>query len=216
MPQDHLRLLLVRHGQTEWNAASRLQGHSDIPLDETGLAQAQAVAPAIVHALNGEKPLAIVSSDLRRAYQTAQAIHSAVQAACPTPVALLPEKRLREMHFGDWQGMSYAEIQAAHPQALAEWEADSGNHPPPGGETLEAFARRVTECYTQWTRDYPCGTLVVVAHGGTLRIIVAHALGVPPERSWQFALSNTGWAELNLYPAGVILNKFNITGHWDE
>ncbi len=205
------RLLIVRHGRTAWNSDGRFQGQLDIPLDEVGQAQAAAVA----HRLARERPLAIYASDLSRAWQTARWIQNAITEASqpdPTPPLVL-EPRLREMHFGEWQGLTYAEIQASQPEALAAWEADWLTNAPPGGETLVQLVERVQAVYREILAAHPDGTALVVGHGGALQALLCLALGLPPERFWQLQLDNTGVADLRVYPEGAILNLFNDTCH---
>ncbi len=205
------RLLIVRHGRTAWNIDGRFQGQLDIPLDEVGQEQAAAVA----HRLAQERPVALYASDLSRAWQTARSIQNAIAATTatePSPPLIL-EPRLREMHFGEWQGLTYAEIQACQPAALAAWEADWLNNAPPGGETLEQLVERVRDIYQEILAAHPDGTVMLVGHGGALQTLICLALGLPPERFWQLQLDNTGIADLRIYPEGAILNLFNDTCH---
>jgi 2,3-bisphosphoglycerate-dependent phosphoglycerate mutase len=205
------RLLIVRHGRTAWNSDGRFQGQLDIPLDEVGQSQAAAVA----HRLASERPLAIYASDLSRAWQTARWIQNAITEASqpdPTPPLVL-EPRLREMHFGEWQGLTYAEIQACQPEALAAWEANWLTNAPPGGETLAQLVERVQAVYREILAAHPDGTVLIVGHGGALQALLCLALGLPPERFWQLQLDNTGVADLRVYPEGAILNLFNDTCH---
>ena len=205
------RLLIVRHGQTAWNSDGRFQGQLDIPLDETGQLQAAAVA----RRLAGERPLAIYTSDLSRAWQTARSIQNAIaEASAPDPLPpLILEPRLREMHFGEWQGLTYAEIKDCQPELLAAWEADWLTNAPPGGETLAQLVERVQAVYHEILKAHPDGTVILVGHGGALQTIICMALGLPPERFWQLRLDNTGLADLSIYPAGALLNLFNDTCH---
>lgn len=208
------RLLIVRHGRTAWNTDGRFQGQLDIPLDEVGQAQAAAVAKRLAK----ERPMVIYASDLSRAWQTARSIQNAIAEAnqpCPTPPLVL-EPRLREMHFGEWQGLTYAEIQACQPAALAAWEADWLNNAPPGGETLEQLVERVLAVYHEILAAYPDGTVLLVGHGGALQALLCLALGLPPERFWQLQLDNTGLADLRIYPEGAILNLFNDICHLER
>jgi probable phosphoglycerate mutase len=214
------RLLIVRHGHTSWNSDGRFQGQLDIPLDEVGQAQAAAVARRLAHELQRaqERPGAIYASDLSRAWQTARSIQNAIaEAIQPEPIPpLVLEPRLREMHFGEWQGLTYAEIQACQPAALAAWEADWLNNAPPGGETLTQLVERVQAVYHEILAAHPDGTVLLVGHGGALQALLCMALGLPPERFWQLQLDNTGLADLRIYPEGAILNLFNDTCHLEQ
>ncbi len=214
------RLLIVRHGRTAWNSDGRFQGQLDIPLDEVGQTQAAAVAHRLAQALQRplERPLAIYASDLSRAWQTARVIQNAIAKAIqPEPIPpLVLEPRLREMHFGEWQGLTYAEIQACQPEALAAWEADWLNNAPPGGETLAQLVERVQAVYHEILAAHPDGTVLLVGHGGALQALLCMALGLPPERFWQLQLDNTGLADLRIYPEGAILNLFNDTCHLER
>jgi probable phosphoglycerate mutase len=208
------RLILARHGQTTWNASRRFQGQTDVPLDETGLAQAAALGRKLASDLANTPTLrAIYTTDLQRAHQTAQIIAQALLKTAHQAPPLVIEPRLREMHFGDWQGMTYAEISRSTPQALAQWEADLARFSPPNGETMGQFAARVGEALDAIRVAHQDGAALVVAHGGPLQLMVCLALGLPADRFWQFQLSNASLSELNFYPAGAILNLFNDTSH---
>jgi 2,3-bisphosphoglycerate-dependent phosphoglycerate mutase len=208
------RLLMIRHGRTSWNFDGRFQGQLDIPLDEAGQDQAAAVASRLAI----ERPAAIYSSDLSRAWQTARSIQGAIaMSSQPEPAPpLLLEPRLRELHFGEWQGLTYAEIKSCQPAALAAWEADWLNTAPPGGETLAQLVERVQSVYQEILDSHPAETTLLVGHGGALQALLCLALGVPPERFWQFQLDNTGLTDLRIYPQGAILNLFNDTCHLES
>jgi alpha-ribazole phosphatase len=204
------RLLIVRHGQTDWNSNGRFQGQIDVPLNPAGVKQAQAVA----RRLSSERPAAIYASDLQRAWRTAEAIHQALPAdkRCP----LIAEPRLQELCFGEWEGLTYQQIRAAQGQLLQRWENDLEHNAPPGGETLLALADRVQAALRHITQAYPDACILLVAHGGPLRMLIASALGLPPQRFWQLHLSNASLSELNLYPEGAILNQLNSTSHLEK
>lgn len=205
------RLLIVRHGQTDWNASGRFQGQTDIPLNPAGVQQSRALSRALARQLALEKPAAIYASDLLRAWQTAEIIHQALpeDRRCP----LIPEPRLREMRFGVWEGLTYAQIQASQPQLLERWERDLEHVAPPGGETLLALADRVQAAFQSIAQSHPDSVVLLVAHGGPLQMLIASALGLPPGRFWQIHLSNASISELGLYPDGAILNLLNCTDH---
>lgn len=200
------RLLLVRHGLTDWNAAQRFQGHCDIPLNQAGQRQASALAERLA----GEFFQAIVTSDLQRAQATALAI-----AACQTcPVVI--EARLREIGFGDWEGLTYAEIAICDPSGLVAWEEDILENAPPGGETLNQLAGRVQAALDELLLAHEGETLLLVAHGGPLQVLVCLALGLPLEMYWHFHLSPGSLSEIAVYPQGAIVNLLNDTCHLEE
>ncbi len=205
------RLLIIRHGQTDWNQQGRFQGQSDPPLNPLGLRQAHAAGLAAARALNGERPQAIYASDLRRAWQSAEAVRAALPDG--ESISLIAEPRLREMAFGDWEGMTYAEIQAGYSGALQRWEADLENIAPPNGETLRQMAERIQAALRDLLQTHPDGAILLVGHGGPLQLLIALALGLPPARFWQIHLSNASLSELRIYPEGAILNLLNCTAH---
>jgi alpha-ribazole phosphatase len=193
------RLLLVRHGLTDWNAAQRFQGQHDVPLNAVGQRQAAALSDRLA----GEAIRAIFASDLQRALVTAQAIAS--RHTC----SISFEPRLREVSFGAWEGLTYAEIAARHPAMLAAWEENILENAPPGGETLAQLAGRVQAVLDELLPAYPDDSLLLVAHGGTLQVLICLVLGLPPEKYWQFHLSPGSLSEIAIYPQGGILNLLN-------
>lgn len=195
-----MKLLLIRHGQTNWNLEQRFQGQSDIPLNETGRKQAQALAER----LTTEQFDAVYSSDLQRATETASIIRRS---------GFQPDTRLREVHFGDWEGLTYNEIKAKHPEPLAAWEADIFKNAPPKGETLEGLAIRVQSMLDELHEKHDDQNILIVAHGGVLQTLICLALKLPPTMYWQFHLSTASISELAFYPAGAILNSLNDTSH---
>jgi len=197
------RILLLRHGTTNWNISGRLQGHSDLALNARGLQQAAAAAAR----LKVEKIDRIYSSDLKRARQTARIIAT----EHGMPVITLPE--LREIHFGDWEGLTYASIRARYPQSTENWAEDLLNFAPPGGESLAHMAARVTGVMEGLSSTLADSSLAIVAHGGPLQVLICLALGLPPERYWQFHLGTGSISQINLYPEGAIVDFLNDTHH---
>lgn len=188
------KLVMLRHGQTEFNAGSRMQGQLDTELSELGRRQAVAVAEV----LGKRDPLLIVSSDLRRAYDTA------VVLAERTGSPLVVDERLRETHLGDWQGMTHSEVDAAAPGARIEWRNDA-SWAPHGGESRVDVARRgapviseIVERQTDWGADEPERPVVLVAHGGLIAALTAHLLGLPVA-NWPTlgGLGNASWVQLS-------------------
>jgi broad specificity phosphatase PhoE len=199
------RLILVRHGQTAYNAEVRFMGQLDIPLDEIGRAQAQAVA----RRLSSERPAAIYCSGLSRAFDTA----SAIQAAIPAQPELRIDGRLTEGAFGEWQGKTYDSLRAHDSERLARWEADRLNVPPPEGESLGEIADRVQATFNDILVENQGKTAIVVAHGGSLQVLVTLALGVPLENYWKFGISNTSVSELRVDEWGAVLHLLNDISH---
>lgn len=181
------RLVLWRHGRTEWNAAGRFQGQLDVPLDDTGKAQARAAAAQLAQM----PPTAIVSSDLQRARFTAEALAS----LAGLPVAI--DERLRETYAGGWQGLSRDDLLARYSDELAAWAAGSDLRPG-GGERRSEVALRMVAAIDQALAAVPDGgTLVVATHGGSARAAVGHLLGLPTEH-WSIlgVLTNCAWSVL--------------------
>jgi len=203
-----VRLILVRHGETVWNAEGRYQGATDLPLSAQGKAQAQCLADRLAL----ESIDLVYSSDLKRARQTASAI-----AAC-LGLQVHREPRLREMAFGDWEGLTYSEIRERHPQALARWEDDPVGTAPPGGESLSQLVARIKDLLDD-LRGLglgEAGTALLVSHGGPLRVFLGLALGLAPGDYWRFRLDPGSISDLHLYPECAILNLLNDRHHLAE
>jgi alpha-ribazole phosphatase len=198
-----MRLILVRHGETAWNEARRFQGHTDTPLNRTGQRQAAAVA----RVLRCDTVHAIIASDLLRAQETARTI------ADPLTLTVTPDPRWREMAFGDWEGLTYDALQQRHPKRLAAWHGDPLQVAPPNGETLTHLANRVRLAWHDLKAAYAGQTVVLIAHGGPLRILLCLTLGLPPEAHWQFAIDPASLSELSVYSQGTMLIRLNDTAH---
>jgi glucosyl-3-phosphoglycerate phosphatase len=181
------RMVLWRHGQTAWNLEGRLQGQSDIPLDELGVEQA-AKSARLLAAL---RPHAIVASDLTRAVDTATALAALVKL----PVKL--DAGLRETFAGDWEGLTNAEITAKFPKEEAAWRADRTTRRGGGEIETEVADRAVPAIKAALDALPPRGTLVVVSHGGTIRVALGRLLGLPVQHWGALGgLSNCCWSVL--------------------
>ena len=187
------RLVMLRHGQTEYNAGSRMQGQLDTDLSDLGREQAVAAAEVLAK----RQPLLIVSSDLRRALDTAVALGD----RSGQPVSI--DTRLRETHLGDWQGMTHLEVDAAAPGARLAWR-DDARGAPHGGESRVDVADRslplVHELVTQQTDWGAAGSdrpVVLVAHGGLIAALTAALLGLPVD-NWPVlgGMGNASWVQL--------------------
>ena len=193
------RLVLLRHGRTAHNADGRIQGQLDVPLDELGLAQAEALGTVF----SSDPPAVVVSSDLARAAATARAVCEHVGL----PLRLDP--RLRETHFGDWQGLTGPEVSARWPDLYERWR--KGDDSPAGGETRLEVAARATAVVQEVLPSVPDGrTLLLVTHGGTARALVGSLCGLDPDSWWTLGpLGNTCWSTLVESSSGWRLERHN-------
>ncbi|WP_238998507.1 histidine phosphatase family protein [Nocardioides limicola] len=194
------RLVLLRHGETDWNAAGRLQGHADVALNEAGLAQAIAVAPHLAK----YQPVAIWTSDLARAARTAEII------ADMCDVEVRRDVRLREISVGAAEGLTWAEIEESYPgYRVADGPRDHTRVP--GAESVAALAARMTEVLVEALGQLDAGeTVLVVSHGGAAVAGLAGLLGWPAEaaRSIQ-GLANCGWAIVEEVDGRLRLGAYN-------
>ncbi len=175
-----LDILLVRHGETEWNSLRRIQGQLDIPLNEIGLRQARAIARRL-----GASPVAAVyTSNLLRASQTAEPI----AAACGR--VALPDRRLRERHFGSLQGSYYETLQQTDPERHRRMHSRDLAFDMDGGETLPALHERVCEVMAEIAARHREGPVVVVAHGGVLDCCYRLASGLALDAPRTYGLFN--------------------------
>jgi glucosyl-3-phosphoglycerate phosphatase len=168
------RLVLVRHGETDWNAEERAQGHADVPLNAVGHAQAETVA----HALATFEPTRLWSSDLARALQTAEHVSTA------TGLVVEPDARLREYDVGKRSGLTLVEFAATYPQEYAAWESEDRSRLVPGEETTEQVRDRVVPALSDCLVSLgPGETGIVVLHGACLKVGLFGLLGWPWELS---------------------------------
>ncbi len=177
-------ILLIRHGETAWNAKKRLQGHLDIPLNAEGEMQATALGCALM-----SEPLdAIIASDLQRARQTAQAI------AAPRGMTVRIEPGLRERCYGAFEGMLYAEISQRYPEAYAAWQSRDMDARFPEGvhvaETLREFSQRAVSTITRIVSEGKYRRLALVSHGGVLECAYRAAQGVGFAQARDFDIFN--------------------------
>lgn len=175
-------LLLIRHGQTEWNRDHRIQGNGDSPLTERGHAQAGAAASA----LQRFDIDALYASDAGRALQTA------------TPMADLLDRqpetdpRLRERHYGIFEGKTSDQVRTLYPDVFEAYEKRHPDFVLPGGESLADVQRRGMDACTDIVKRHPGQHVAVVSHGGTIRAIARYALNVPLAAKWRVRLENGG------------------------
>jgi len=200
-------IVLIRHGETAWNAERRLQGHIDIALNAEGLRQADALAGALA----GEHFDAIVSSDLQRAHQTAQAL-ARVQGM---PVHSDPA--LRERCFGGFEGLLYAEIEQRFPREFAAWQARDIDGVMPAGlreaETFRQFYQRCTAAFARLERQHQGRSLALVAHGGVLECAYRAALGLSLETPRDFPVMNASINRFSISDGKLTLLSWGEVAH---
>jgi probable phosphoglycerate mutase len=204
--QEPTRIFLLRHGQTAWNAETRIQGQLDIPLDDTGLWQAQRLGAALQH----EGIQALYSSDLQRARQTA----APLAAAIGLPVHLTAA--LRERGFGRFEGQTYAAIEAQWPEEARRWRLREPGFGPGGGEPLQDFYARSVSAVTALAANHPGQIIAIVAHGGVLDCVYRAAVHAELQapRGWQ--LGNAVINRLLWTEEGLSLVGWNDSGHLER
>jgi broad specificity phosphatase PhoE len=174
------RILLIRHGQTDWNMEGRWQGTIDQPLNAEGLEQARILADHLEH-----RPItAVYSSDLQRAYRTA------LPLAERKGLTVQTDTRLRELNLGAFQGLTHAEISARYPAEMAAMREDYMGFVVPGGESRYAMQVRAMEALDEIVAREPDGEIAVVTHGGTIRVILLKLLGNESQIA-RMAIGNT-------------------------
>jgi probable phosphoglycerate mutase len=179
MPSLNTHIIAVRHGETAWNKAMRIQGHLDIDLNATGRAQAQAVA----RGLGNVSVDAVYSSDLGRAVATATPMAQAKGLV----IHQLPG--LRERHFGVWQGETYPDIEKNHPLEFARWRDREPAFAVQDAESLVVFQERIATVLTTLAVSHAGQTIAVFTHGGCLDIVyrLAHGIDLAAPRTWSIA-----------------------------
>lgn len=185
------RFCIVRHGETDWNVEKRIQGHTDVPLNATGRAQALAMAFNAAH----QRFSAIYSSDLSRAMETARYV------AEREDEAIRPMPQLRERHYGILQGLTAAEAAESHPAAHALYVARDPDYDFVTGESLRGFATRVLSGLSLLARHHAGETILAASHSGVLDVLYRHATGRPLESPRDFEIPNCA------------LNWFGMDGH---
>lgn len=171
------RLILIRHGETAWNRATRIQGHTDIPLSPLGLLQAERLAEALA-----DEPLAaLYASDLSRARQTAEAL------ARRRGLAVRLDPGLRERAFGRFEGLDWAQITEGHHEDAERWRRREPGFAVGGGESLDDFSARCLAAVRRAAAAHPGQGIAVVAHGGVLDCLyrAATQVALDAPRSWQ-------------------------------
>lgn len=197
------RIIVVRHGETEWNKKKIFQGQLDSPLSELGLKQAGAVAATLQ-----EEPLEFIySSDLGRAIQTADII------AEPHGITVLPEARLRERHLGIFQGLDKEGVGERYPDELKRYKFGEPDHIIPGGESSRQRHKRSTACFLDIAQRHVGALVCIVTHGGVLRGILEMVLGLPQNGKRHFSLYNASISRFSRFNGHWMMDSWGETGH---
>lgn len=197
------RLCLVRHAETTWNAEGRVQGQLDVPLNETGRVQARAVASV----LGDESFAAIYSSDLVRVQQTAAPV------AQRLGLEVLLDARLRERHYGVFQGMTYAEAKERIPEGYARFRAKDPEYDFGTGESLGSFNERSLLFIQELVRRHEGEDLLLFTHGGILEMVYRHATGRGLSTPRDFEIPNAALNRIEIGPAGWRIAAWADVGH---
>lgn len=205
------QILFIRHGETAWNRIKRIQGHIDIPLADSGLAQAQRLAVRLARETrDGARVDAIYSSDLMRAQQTAQ------PAADALGLPLVLRAGLRERAYGIFQGHDSTEIEARFPDAYAAWQTRDPGFEPEGGESQRAFYHRVLHALEPIVAAHPGGRIACVAHGGVLDCVYRFANGLDLAAPRNYQLLNTSINVVDYVDGRANVVQWADVSHLDE
>ncbi len=175
------RIILTRHGETQWNIEKRVQGRLDSPLTENGRTQARNLALR----LKGERIQYLYSSDLPRAIATAEEIRRELQLQ-----TIIPAPMIREFSFGDWEGELWADLRQTHQDIFKIWDSTPHLVLVPSGDNMYTIAERAWEFFQELMTKHQGETICLVSHGLTLKLLVTKALGLPIDdwlkTPWQF------------------------------
>lgn len=198
-PPGVRRLVLWRHGETTYNATGRMQGHIDSELTSVGWNQARFAVPALARFA----PDLVIASDLRRATDTATVLTDGIG------VPLQIDKRLRETHLGEWQGLTGAEVDDGWPGDRDRWRADA-TWAPPGGESRVDVATRAFDVVADLERG-DAAVVLLAAHGGLIVALTARLLDLPIQHWTRLGgIGNCHWVELNRRDGVWRLNGYNV------
>lgn len=199
------RWIIVRHGETDWNKSGKLQGQTNTMLSAGGRVQ----VAALRERLRGVKLDAVYTSDLARCIETATLVIQG-RTLSPEPTTLL-----RELAYGEWEGLTWAEVQERDPESYDQWLRLDPNFEPPGGETIAALMERA-EGFAARVRDTGAeGTTLIVAHGGSIRALVLHLLGHNESHFRSFGNpAPASITVMGLYEGTAVLETWNDASHY--
>ena len=200
------RILLVRHGETALNSSQRFWGHTNVPLSSEGIQQAERLQLR----LSTENINTVYTSNLSRAVNTAQTIISDHE----TGITVCPE--LREINFGEIEGLTFDEVNNSYPEVTRLWLAKSMELSYPGGESLKVFYQRVGSFLNRLEKHTENETILVVAHAGVLRTLICHLLNLRMKHWWLTQLQLASLSIIETYQEGAVLALLNDVCHLKE
>ncbi|HPU00666.1 MAG: histidine phosphatase family protein [Firmicutes bacterium] len=199
-------IILVRHGETDWNKEKIFRGRIDVPLNEKGLMQARRTAAAL-----REIPLkAVYSSPLARAHATAEAIAEA------RGLAVIKDEAFNDPSFGLWEGRPVAEVAREYPEEFRNWQEAPHLWQPPGGESLASVRERSWRRLLELSREYAGETLAIVSHRVVLKLLILSALGLDESKFWMIAQSPCAINVLACTGESFTVNRINETCHLES
>lgn len=201
-----MKLVLVRHGESNWNRTGLVQGWRDPHLSTHGENQTKLLA----RKLSANHFKAIYSSPLRRAYQSAKILAAALGVSIKTC------EGLKEMHLGKWEGKPLKRIEQEYPGMPSRWFERPTGVKIPGGESIASFRKRVITTLDEIRERHHDENIIVVAHGGVISIYLVHLLGMDPDRIWRIPLKNAAITTLIFDQDRVNVANFNDTCHLNE
>lgn len=197
-------IIIIRHGETEWNKTGRFQGHSDVPLSAEGRAQAEALGRNLVV----DHVDAIYASDLTRAMETAAPL------AARFGLPVIPDVQLRELNFGAWEGRNFNDVNAENPNAMKNFYTDPEQADIPESEPFPAFQRRVAGSVREIVARERGKRIVIVSHGASIRILLADILSMPIRSIWHLSQLNTAVNKIRFEDDGFpVVTLMNDTSH---
>ena len=196
-------IYITRHGETEWNVAGRIQGHTDVSLSERGREQAQMLARRLATVQID----AAYSSDLSRAAETARVVLG--ERDVPTTFT----QELREYNKGVFEGLTEDEYREKYPELYEPSLANDLDFAPPGGETIRETSARLAGIVQQVRDAHMDQSALIVGHGGSLRAGIVSLLGLPLEANWKFAMSNCSLTVIYTYDDNAVMHLYNDTSH---
>ncbi len=199
-----MHLLLIRHGETDWNNQGRIQGHTDVPLNATGIRQAEQLAKRLA---TEEKLDVLYTSPLQRASATAEIIGKRMN------LAPIPDERLIERAVGKLEGLDLPEVRASFPEVFAAWREERWQLLVPGAEDQPTLFRRVTSFLDMLRSQHSGRRVGVVTHGGTLGMILASVLGLDIQKRFPFRIDNTSLSKIDFDHARPRIELLNDTCH---